>query len=129
LAPCVHLHNTRGERIFSGAAQTVISNADAQSNEVAMPHAVSQRGSTNSCPYNLTPQEIRNTVWSLAVQRIRNEPLLQSIAAAAIPKMSFFRPVEIASTAWAFSKLSVLDVQLMASISEAALTILDQFQP
>lgn len=48
-------------------------------------------------------------------------PLIEAIAAEAIPKCNEFHSQCIANTAWAFSKLGVKDSTLMAALSAEAI--------
>lgn len=58
---------------------------------------------------------------------MRNDPLLDAIAAAALAKISELSSQDLSNIAWAFAKLDYQSEDLREAISSAALRLLDQF--
>merc|ERR1712224_1179368 len=56
--------------------------------------------------------------WSLAELAIFDAPLLQSIAASALARISEFGVQDLSNTAWSFAKLLFRDTPLLGAISE-----------
>jgi len=67
---------------------------------------------------------------SWAVAQLRNEhvPLRDSLAAAALPRISLFNPQSLASTASAFSSLAYYHLPLLESIAAEAISRLEEFE-
>jgi len=54
-----------------------------------------------------TPEELVSTSWAVAKLGLRNAPLLNSIASAALTRLAQFSAQQLASFAWSFALLSV----------------------
>lgn len=63
------------------------------------------------------PQNLSNLAWSFAVFGFLDVPLMDAIAAEAIPKMQDYTTQELANTAWAYDTLKVQNQPLMEAIS------------
>jgi len=72
----------------------------------------------------MVPQDLANTAWAFAVFCIHNGPLLASISAESLPKISEFNPQNLANIAWSFDVLECDDVPLMHAISAQAVRTL-----
>lgn len=66
-------------------------------------------------------QQLANSAWALAKLLIRDPPLRDSIASAAIGPMATFKAQELANTAWSMAKLAVAHLPLLAAIASAAI--------
>lgn len=67
-------------------------------------------------------QNLSNTAWAWARLGIDDIPLLNAIAAAAIPRIrDFFKPQHLSTTAWAFSARVLKDQPLLDAISASAI--------
>mmetsp|Transcript_28017 Transcript_28017/g.93089 ORF Transcript_28017/g.93089 Transcript_28017/m.93089 type:complete len:870 (-) Transcript_28017:67-2676(-) len=89
-----------------------------------MTNAVVERGTDG--------QNLTNTAWSFATVRMRDAPLLEVLASAAVCKMrqrqeEVAMPQELANMAWAFAKLSYRIAPLWNAISAAALLTMSEF--
>jgi hypothetical protein len=76
---------------------------------------------------DFTPQEISNTAWSLARIGFLHEPLLSSLAAAAIRQLSELSLQDMTNIPWACANLSFLHDPLLTSIASAAMANIDDF--
>merc|ERR1719221_952493 len=65
-------------------------------------------------------QDLANTAWSFARLGVTDQPLMHSIAAAAIARISDFDPLGLSNLLWAYAKLELQDQPLLAAISSAA---------
>jgi len=63
------------------------------------------------------PQSLASTAWSIAKLQVKDAPLLTSIAAAALAKLSEFGTQEMSNTAWSFAKLSLCHVPFLDAIA------------
>lgn len=61
-----------------------------------------------------------NTAWAFATLAVRDAPLLDAIASAAIKKLIELRAQNLSNTAWAFSALRVPPAPLFSAIAAAA---------
>lgn len=72
-------------------------------------------------------QSMSNLLWSLAKVLVKEETLMEQMAAMAIPQMADFTPQALANTAWSFSTLSVSSPAVMKATAAAALPKLSGF--
>jgi len=77
----------------------------------------------------LQPNHLTNTVWALAKLGLRDEPLLDAIAAASLARMDSAATPELALTLWAFASLEVNNHTLLDAIAAASLQIISEFSP
>mmetsp|Transcript_99309 Transcript_99309/g.212771 ORF Transcript_99309/g.212771 Transcript_99309/m.212771 type:complete len:102 (-) Transcript_99309:251-556(-) len=57
----------------------------------------------------IDPRSLANTAWSFASLAFTDEPLLPSIAAAALPKISDFYSQSISNMSWSVARLCLMD--------------------
>jgi len=74
------------------------------------------------------PQELSRMAWSMSKLIVRDLPLLESLAAAAIRRCNAFGHQHLSNTAWSWSTLAVADAgPLLHAIASSALPKLTDF--
>jgi len=68
-----------------------------------------------------TQQELANTAWALSILGVGHEPLLESIAASALPIMRLFSAQALANMAWAVAPLRFEAMPLRNALAAASL--------
>jgi len=63
------------------------------------------------------PRGLANTAWAFAPLMVNDAPLLQAIAAAALPRCSEFYGQSISNTAWSVARLCLLNGTLIAALA------------
>jgi len=58
---------------------------------------------------------------------MKDEPLMHSIASAAISQIKQFDPLGLSNLLWAYAKLELKDATLLASISAAAISKIHEY--
>merc|ERR1712032_38345 len=72
-------------------------------------------------------QALANTAWACSAIAMKHIPLLQSIAAASLRRITEEKSQERSNTAWAFATMELKDWPLMEAISASSLPIITYF--
>eukprot|EP00438_Fugacium_kawagutii_P005678 Skav227808 [mRNA] locus=scaffold948:128820:133326:+ [translate_table: standard] len=73
------------------------------------------------------PQSISNSGWALATLLLDDQPVISSLAAAALQKLPRFERQSISNFIWSCAKLQHKDEQLIEAIAEAAVEGISTF--
>lgn len=76
-----------------------------------------------------TPQCVANSAWAVAKLDLKDQKLMDAIAAEALKTINDLRPQDLSITAWSYATLRIANSTLLHAISAAAIATLSHFRP